>query len=73
MLRLDDTISVDASEALWTDVFAIRFTASRRKTADHPTPTDRRPPSAMVETLRIPEAYDGVIDDVLFVEAPDLF
>ena len=73
VLRTDDTISVDGPESLWSDVFGVRFDRRQRPaSADTPQPeTQYAVPQD--STLRIPEAFQGLIDDVLFVEPPELF
>lgn len=73
VLAVDESISVDAPEALWRSVFGVAFA---ERTRPGPGDTAGRPESfraARPATLAIPETLAGLVEDVDFVEPPELY
>lgn len=70
--HVGDTVSVDADEALWSNVFGARFEDVDRKTGDGPLPAEtfRR---VVKGTLRIPPELRTFIDEVALIEPPEFF
>lgn len=73
ILRTDDTVSVDGPESLWSDVFGVRFEQQHRTVSADTPRADVQYAVPQTSTLKIPDAFRGLINDVLFVEPPELF
>jgi len=67
-----ETISVEADEALWTAVFQVCFGDSQSGAGDS-IHTDNTFRKAVAGTLTIPPHLQDLIEEVAFIEPPELF
>jgi hypothetical protein len=73
VLATNETISVDAPVSLWESVFLVNIDKTDRDSRLDTSQQRRVPGSAKTYELRIPEEFQGLVEDVLIVEPPEFF
>ncbi len=73
IVLIDDTISVQGRQSLWTSTFAIQFERKRRPLLSGILNDIETFQKAIKNTLNIPEQLQNLVNDVMFIEPPELF
>ncbi len=73
VLRLDDTISVDAPRSLWTSTFGVAFQPEKRTLLREVSDSTTIYLKAKEGTVLISPELQNVVEEVIFVEPPELY
>jgi hypothetical protein len=73
VLSIDDTISVDGPQSLWTSIFSVRFEEQSKPALAGVLEETDTYQKAVKSSLKIPLELGHLIRSIAFVEPPELF
>jgi hypothetical protein len=73
VLSLDGTMSVDGSPSLWTSIFGLYFEEQSRPALSGLLDETEAYQKALRSTLVIPPNLKELIEDISFIEPPELY
>ncbi len=73
VLSLDGTISVDGSQSLWTSIFGVQFEEQSRPGLAGLLDETEAYQKALRSTVIIPPNLKELIQDIAFIEPPELY
>ena len=73
ILLINDTITVQGRQSLWTSTFGVQFAQMKRPALSGVIDGNEIYQKGIKQTLKIPLKLQNLVKDVMFIEPPELF